>query len=149
MIEIKKDVVSNIKIEISNHSKFEKTLKERFPDYKVKYKKFSDIYVLRNRSFNHDIWYNPNKFSKLKSKRTRELREVIIANIILLVMLFSIGFANDAYNWFALDFSIIMEIGAILIMAVNYLIYQLKPKYKEGLEEEHNNILDYLRTVNN
>ena len=68
---------------------------------------------------------------------------------LLIILLFMVGiYADEKAEWFpTIIGSYLFEIFGGLIVAANWLIIKLKPHIKEDLIEEHNKVVDILKSM--
>lgn len=144
-----KELVSNVKIDIKNPTDFDKLLHKDLKEYDIKYSSYSVIWKLKNDSYKHSFWYNPGTHSKIKTSPKREYKEMVVVNIVLLTGFFIFLFGVYQYEWTSADnLDIAMEVMGGLIVAVNWLYFKFKPQKLEELQEEHNKIVDFFKSLN-
>lgn len=141
-----KEITSTIKFNIADQAEFIRLIQQEVSEYDVKYKKFSRIYELKNKDFKHSIWYNQNEGSEIKSKRVKAPKELIIANLGLLLLLPISFYLNRKFGWFD-DHMIFFYIYLFLTIPVNWIVNNMKPEYQKELQESHEQIVNYLRML--
>ena len=127
-----------------NHT--EQILKNLFPDYKIKYKKFPDIWEITNNQFKHSIWYYNNKKSLVKTTLAKEYKEQVIVNVILILVFVSLIIIDEKFNWIE-NRSIIILAWFIIVLLSNSIIWILKPKYKREFTKEHDSIVSKIVAI--
>ena len=130
-----KEKITKLNLKLPEPEKTELILGKLFPGYNIKYKKFPDIWEIKNNQFKHSIWYYSDKESLLKTTLSKEYKETIILNIVLIILTIVIVILNEKYSWMKNYFALI--IWLIIISVSNYLVWAIKPKYKKDFLGEH------------
>ena len=135
---------SEINIELPHFAELNELLKSQFPDYKVKYNAFADIWKMRKGPLTHTLYYNfdRKKNSMIKSEHNGG-KEAKIAGVALILILIILLILEDKLNW-NLDMNYILFAGVLLSVFQNQILSFFKPEYKTMLKEEHSKLLDFL-----
>ena len=70
-------------------------------------------------------------------------------NVALLTVFFTALFGNLIFEWYSNNdyMDIIMEVFGVLIVAINWLYFKFKPHKLEALQDEHNKIVNYFKSL--
>ena len=142
-----KEKITKIRLKLPDSEKTQQWLINRYPGYKIKYKKFPDIWEIRNKQFKHSIWYYPEKDSLVKTTLSKEYNELIILNIVLFILTGVFIVFNEKFSWIN-NYNLIFFTWLIIIPLSNIFIWTIRPKYRKMFNEEHKNIVQKISEIN-
>jgi hypothetical protein len=146
-IELKMNsITSEFETPVPNIPETETLLRLKFPDCKITYSKFTDIWKVRGRNYSHTIWYNKNKPSKVITIRSKRDAQVILLNIVLFIAAVMLGLYAKKYNWlFGIEHIFIAWLA--FVSSNNYFLRRIKPRYMGDFRDEHMMVLGKLQRL--
>ena len=131
------------------------TLKEElaagYPSYTVTYSVMADSFKLRNKNYRQTLLYNTDKPSKLESISLRMRRKVLTYNLVLCLVLASLGLGDQLFNngkiFNALSSDNFLFLSILLLGLYQYVVYLLHPGLERDLRREHGEVRERLQKV--
>ena len=131
------------------------TLKEElaagYPSYTVTYSVMADSFKLRNKNSRHTLLYNTDKPSKLESISLRMRRKVLTYNLVLCLVLASLGLGDQLFNngkiFNALSSDNFLFLSILLLGLYQYVVYLLHPGLERDLRREHGEVRERIEQI--
>ena len=123
-------------------------LEEAYPDYHIKFSAITDIFKVNNQRYKHQLWYYPNKLSKIRTDR-RNTYEQIIAIVVILCLLILLLVFKDKFIWLQQINHMLYAFVLLGIYAIfNVILYKMKPDYAKDFQDEHDRFISIVKSNN-
>lgn len=123
-------------------------LKEAYPDYHIKFSSITDIFKVNNKRYKHELWYYPNKLSKITTDRKNSYEQIFAIVIILCLLILKLAF-DDKFIWLQQIDHMLFAFVLFGIYAIfNVILYKMKPDYAKDFQDQHDRFISNIKSLN-